>query len=567
MAYSKMFWPFLALFVMAGSLGAQQFNSVPLGHTAYDIIEMGILRGMIMPPPSAKPWSEYTVTGKLREMLDASAGMSSIEADMASGVLASFEREPGLDYTTGRYRSERTAGGRRVSFDAGLNWESVFAVNALEPSIGSVNWAALRFDGDIGEHFSWGLTMRGGLLYLDRKAQGTLETVYTVPAYFPYTFTKQWDGAVFSPSNPEGYTAWPDTFAFAGGLLPELNVQLFNDKAHLRLARIRRDWGPAAGGASLVLNAQARPVPAFEGSVTPFPWMGFSFLTGALECYREDEPWPERYFTGMYSLAGVELNAGRYWHIDFGGAAVWPRQTNAAFYADLEFRLPGVFRIWGSLFVDDLDFESFQSGNFSASNRNIYAYQAGLKSTVKWLPFAAFTIRYTKIEPYCYTYEYTDSPGKWTPSAAAYLNGGESLGYYLPPNSDELLFRLESLLSPGVKGHLQLQATRHGVDFGYGAVDGSSLRDGIGQAANTSKYFLMDGVYRWDTTIKLGVSRDLKIGGVPLAVFAEAGLVITRFTTNGDAGVGNEGAYEIFSDTVYQSGTAFICSIGFKLFP
>jgi hypothetical protein len=562
MTYSKMRCLFLALFIIAGSLDAQQFNSVPLGHTAYDIIEMGILRGMIMPPPSAKPWSENTVTGKLREMLDVSAGMSSREADTVSGVLASFRREIGFDYTKGRYRSERAGGGRRFSFDAGLSWESVLALNVQEPSIGSVNWAALRLDGDIGEHFSWGLSMRGGLLYLERKALGThdlpsgvFETVYAVPVYFPYTFTKQWDGAALSPSNPEGFTAWPDTFAVAGGLLPELNVQFFDDKARLRVARIRRDWGPAADGASLVLNAQARPFSALEGSAAPFPWMGFSFLTGALELFREDDPWPEGYFSSMYSLAGVELHVGEYVYVDFGGAAVWPRQTNAAFYADLEFRLPGVFRIWGSLFVDDLDFES---GIASVSNRNIYAYQAGIKSTVKWLPFAAFIIRYTKVEPYCYTYEHSD---------AAYLNGGESLGYYLPPNSDELLFRLESLLSPGVQGHLQLQATRHGVDFGYGAVDGSTLRDGIGQAAHTTKYFLMDGVYRWDTTLKLGVSHDLKIGGIPLAVFAETGLVITRFTANGAAGIGNEGDYEFFTDDVYKAGTDFIFSIGFRLFP
>jgi hypothetical protein len=107
--------------------------------------------------------------------------------------------------------------------------------------------------------------------------------------------------------------------------------------------------------------------------------------------------------------------------------------------------------------------------------------------------------------------------------------------------------------------------TRHGVDYGYGAVGGSSLNSSLDDAAFT-KYFLMDGVYRWDDIIRLGVSFRFKTGVVPFTVFAETGLVITRFTINGTAGSGNEADYEALDDDVYRAGTGFIFSLGLKLF-
>jgi hypothetical protein len=596
---------FLLLILAAGTLGAQQFNAVPLEHTAYTIIEMGVLRGIIAPPHSARPWQEYTIKQKLREMLDAPAGkLSPRERDIVSGVLRSFVRDNGLARAAGSYRTETAFRGVRFSFAGGLCWESSLALGAPNPAAGSVNRGTLSLAGDIGEQVSWSVMPGIGSAHISRERLGlrtvppdaysrdgeyvpaeSLPPVYAVPAFFPYTFSKRWDAVIVPSGDLDMRRDWPDEFAFTGEILSGLNASLFDNRMQLRLGRMRRDWGPAANGSSLFLNANARPFAAFEGTVIPFPWLRFSFLTGIPEYYSEDtqgqdaDPYPN-----MLSLTYLEFDTGKYFHIDFGAAAVWPKRAepgyvfplagnflyrnnvgdfdNTALYANMEIRLPGIATFWGSLFVDEIH---FGEDSFFNMDRQMYAYQGGIKAAVAWLPLGAFTLRYSKVEPYCYTSQSTETPWGSAPADTAYRTNGEPLGFYLPPNSDELLIRVEAAPLPGIQGHVQYQMIRHGAEYGYGAVDGSSLGDKRPDAYS-SKYFLMDGVYQWDTVIKAGASYRFKISGVPLSIFAETGLVITRFTINGSAGIGNEADYETIDNTVYRAGIACIASIGFRIF-
>jgi hypothetical protein len=342
----------------------------------------------------------------------------------------------------------------------------------------------------------------------------------------------------------------------AGAVEAELNGSFFNRRLQLRLGRIRRDWGAGTSGSSLFMNGIGRPCTALEGTVSPLPWLHFSFLGGALEYFREDDASPDDLFANVLTAGQLELDLLSFLHFGAGGAAVLLERPNAAFFSNLELRLPGLFALWGSLFVDSLD---SSSDSFFYKTKNSYAYQAGVKAVIRWLPLSSFTLRYSKVEPYCYS-------GEWIPPSPAYAGGGESLGHYLPPNSDELLLRFDAMPFPAVKAHLQYQLLRHGADYGYGAVGGSSLNSSPDDAAFT-KYFLMDGVYRWDDVVRLGASFSFNAGAVPLAVFAETGLVITRFTINGTSGSGNEAEYEALDDQVYPAGTGFIFSIGFRLYP
>ena len=351
----------------------------------------------------------------------------------------------------------------------------------------------------------------------------------------------------------------------AGGFFAEFNGTFLDEQLQLRVGRIRRDWGPQANGVSLYMNAQARPFTAIEGTYSPFTWLNFSLMNGALEYYRGDSQWPDDApFVNMISMAQVEFNPLRLLHFGLGGSAVWLNQVNTAFFANLELRLPGIVKIWGSLFADQLD---SLVDNFNYMNSNNYAYQAGLKVLVHWLPFASFTLRYTKVEPYCYTSSYDRHEGLSIPSPSAFASGGESLGYYMPPNSDELLLRFESRPFPEIKAYVQFQMMRHGADFGYGAVPGSSLSDKLTDDSPINKYFLMDGVYRWDNVFKFGGSCSFRAGAIPLSVYAEMGFIGTSFTINGTAGVGNEGEYEKLNDDVYKARNGFIFSVGFKVFP
>ncbi|MDR2134172.1 MAG: hypothetical protein LBP27_03615 [Treponema sp.] len=612
---------FTALLVSASFLGAQQFNSVPLDHDAYNVIDLAVLKGIVSPLPSAKPWPEYTVRAKLGEILDDPADtLSPAEYAIVSNILASFERKEGLDFRRGRYHRENALGGHRFSIETGVNWDSCFNVSAPDPAIASVNMGKLYLTGDMGEHFSWNFDVRGGFFSIGREETGRRENapyvdpkygeydgnpnseghtyyydipepgtspVYDIPAYFPYTFTKPWDAAVMPPSDLGGYHEWPDEFAFGYEMISELNASLFENRMTLRFGRMRRDWGPESNGTSLFMNSRARPFMAFEGTAVPVNWLRFSFLTGALEYLKGANQWEDADpYQNLFSLACVEFDTGKHFHFDFGSATVWPKRLdlgyifpinsnffyqnnvgdfdNLALFADLELRFPGIAKIWGSLYVDEVN---LSHGPFLHLDRQMYAYQGGVKANIRWLPFASLTLRYTKVEPYCYTHEYTETPWNRVPTDTSYLNNGESLGFYLPPNSDEFLIRLDSMILPELKAHIQYQMIRHGVEYGYGRVDGSSLYDKIVKDDDSTKYFLMDGVYRWDNVIKLGGSYSFGNRGIPLAFYAETGLVITRFTINGSAGIGEEGDYEPLDNAVYRAGTGFIFSIGFRLYP
>jgi len=550
---------FLALLLIAAVRPqAQEYNAVPLDHAAYDVITMGVMRGIILPPPGVKPWSVHAVTQKLREILSVSTQMlSEQEEETALRALDSLERKAGFEPQDGRYRSE----GDGFTFETGLGWESGFSVETADTSFTSVNMLQWYLGGDIANFASWNVTALGEFLYIERNQQRySPRSAYAISSAFPFASGKPWDGGVLSLRNPGDYAGWPDDPALACGLEAEFNGIFFDDLLKLRLGRIRRDWGPGVNGASLFMNAHARPFAALEGTFMPLSWLNISFLGGALEHFGEDSQWPSGGlaggpFSNVLTAAQIEINPIRYIRLDIGAAAVVLEQPNAAFFSNLELRIPGLLALWGGIFVDRLN---SSSDSFFALNGNSYAYQAGVKTLMHWLPFAAFTLRYTKIQPYCYT-------GK-----SGFISGGESLGFYLPPNSDELLLRIESMLFPAIKAHVQFQMIRHGADYGYGAVPGSSLYDTLADG-NSGKYFLMDGVYQWDNVIKLGGSCNLKASGTrgsaPLAIFAETGLIVTNYTINGDAGVGNEADYETLNDSVYRGRTGFLFSIGFRVFP
>jgi len=495
----------LLLLILAVRSGAQEYNSVPLDHDAYDTIAMGVMQGVIISPPAAKPWPLFMVKEKLWEMIDDPGQiLSSDESEMVSRVIDLFERKTGFQLQDGRYRTE----GGGSTFEIGLNWESDSSVKTPGASFVNTNILSLYSGGDIIDFVSWNI-------------------------------------------NPKAYAVWPDDPALGYGLEGELNGAFFNGCMLLRLGRVRRGWGRDSGENSLFINAHARPFAAFEGTISPLSGLNISFLSGALERFNENNQWPNNEpFTNMLSAAQIDINPSMYIHLNVGAAAVLLKQHNTAFFTDLELRMPGLFTLWGSFFTDHLN---SSSGNFFPVNGGSYAYQAGIKTVIHWLPLAAFTLSYTRIQPYCYT-------GEWNSPDSGFISGGESLGYYLPPNSDELLLRFEYMLFTAIKTYVQFQMIRHGVDYGYGAVDGSSLYDTLADGHSAGN-FLKDGVYQWDNMLKLGGSCSFKAGGhgISLSMYAETGLMVTNFTY---AGAGNAP----LSDSVYQPGTYFIFAVGFRLF-
>jgi hypothetical protein len=199
-------------------------------------------------------------------------------------------------------------------------------------------------------------------------------------------------------------------------------------------------------------------------------------------------------------------------------------------------------------------------------DRHMFAFQAGVSGAIPFLPFASASFSYTKIEPYTYTHTRVINPWNNDPAELSYTNNGASLGYYLPPNSDEIKFRFDVLPAPRTKTHLQYQMIRHGADYGNSAVDGSSLLSELASApfrSGLKKDFLHDGAYEWMHVVKVGGEHTFtQLALLPFTMFAEVGIVFSYFT-NTD-GVSRE--YQIIDTVEYPKSTSFIINLGIRMF-
>jgi hypothetical protein len=607
-------------------VAGQTYGSAPLDKPVYRILDQAVARGLCAPLPGAKPYALKHILSAITEILasdDDAPGFARLREDerrILEETQALYAEKPGLDLTRGTYTLSSQPGKTRFSGQAGITVRSALSAGFYteDASIpkGTDTWVGVFFNGDLGSHFSYRLTMAGGLILAPRRTLGDYHTYYegfeaqdapptiydqTISAYsqplafFPYTYTPQWDGSVFpiSDISSAGYTGWPQSLSVGSAMLPELGGSLLEERVRYRGGRINREWGAMATGSSLVLNQQAAPFLALEATVQPFPWLYFSTLTGILEYYNSQGLMVSSAVSqNAFSLSQVEFNLSPYVHLDFGSAALWPKRfelgylfpltenffyqnnigdfDNLALFGNLKGTYPGLGSLWVSLFLDEISLES----SFFQKDRAMYAYQAGTTVIIPWLPWASVSLRYTKIEPYCYTHTRETLP--WyadIPMETAYANKGRGLGYYLPPNSDELVFRLESLWSRQSSVHFQYQLIRHGADYGSSAVDGSSLWSELDPSGRSTKpvlrkYFLQDGAYQWQHVLKVGADYTFGRSRLPVQLFGEAGVVFSYFTNiPGPANTGRPSAYTIIDTPEYPRSIALIARLGLTLYP
>jgi hypothetical protein len=189
---------------------------------------------------------------------------------------------------------------------------------------------------------------------------------------------------------------------------------------------------------------------------------------------------------------------------------------NMSLFGNLKLQYPKLGFIWFSLFLDEANFEN----NFFNLGREMYAIQAGLQYKMSFLPSGLLTLSYTKIEPYCYTHQKTIVPGYSRPMEQAYINHGYGLGYYLPPNSDELKLAAAANAAEQTEVNFQFQMIRHGAEYGEHKVFGSSYYSELQENDRSTdprlrKDFLKDGAYQWFFVLKAGGKHSIK--GIPAA--------------------------------------------------
>jgi hypothetical protein len=127
--------------------------------------------------------------------------------------------------------------------------------------------------------------------------------------------------------NSGGPNGWPDTPSVGFSLLCEISGSAFDDTLFWSLGRKKREWAAMDQGSSLVLNEAAQPFFGVELSFQPFPWFGFSSLTGMLEYFNANGiQTSSQTFQNAFSLSSVYFDPAKFFHIEFGTSSVWPKR-------------------------------------------------------------------------------------------------------------------------------------------------------------------------------------------------------------------------------------------------
>jgi hypothetical protein len=601
---------------------SQTHTSVNMDNQVYYVLEQAEMRGLCSPLSGARPYTQGVVLAAINEILnsDKSKKLNAMELEILEQFRDKLAKpKKGIDWQRGAWYNEVSLGKNNVPISANIGVGANFEGTAgLYPSfkeypLGLDIWFQAYLNGDISRHVSYGFSAEGGLTKIPRKILGNgntfydgfedapdsgyvnqRTTVYSEPlTYFPYTYKKRWDSSVFFLSDFGGFESWPDKISGAYGLLAELTSSFLDNKLILRLGRMSHDWGTGPLGSSLALNQNARPFMGIEGEFRPFSWFGIVSLTGILEYYnREGITTSSMFSQNAFSTTMLQFKYKNYVSLDIIDSVVWPKRfeigylvpiiskffyqnnigdfDNMALTFNLKLQYPGVGNIWVSLFVDEIKLDT----HFWDLDRSMTAAQAGLNIQLPFLAFSSIMLSYTKINPYCYTKNRQVVP--WYGShlmEGSYTNNGVGLGYYLPPNSDELLFRFKTMPVKNIVTFLQYQMIRHGADYGTSEVDGSSLLsnlDPVGRSGSNpilKRFFLNDGAYQWMHIIKAGLEWNLS--KLPIALYSEAGVVISYFTNIKEPAnvTGEAHPYFVVNTAEYPKSTSFIFKIGIKVFP
>ena len=549
------------------------------------------------------------------------------------------EKNEGLNFSHLFYSASREASSFPVSFTVDLNTDSFVSGGVYSDSdcnsMGYEIWETLDIYGKLGNNISYRSTGYLEITKMPQTLMGTYDIGYwwydfdtddysstpvrTINTYrnysvLPYSYKKHWDGSVYYINggvNAEGLTGWAFEDALAFGMQGEIHGTFFDNLLDVGIGRINREWAAMDNGSSLVFNANAHPMFGIEYSVNLFEWISFSSMTGFLEFpnqgYIAENAWyvtdgdgnyvssktDSFFFHNLFAIGMLDLDF-KYVHWDFGSTVILPNRfelgysfplldrvvyqnnvgdyDNLALFTNLKLRYPSIGYVWGSFYLDEMN--SF-TAKILEKTRCMFAYQAGGKANIPFLPFTSISLRYTKVEPYCYTHQALSSSSSqpYFPNyiSESYTNNGESIGYYLPPNSDELFVRVETKPLSRATFALQYQFIRHGVDWGSGAsmYSGSSIYSELTTGAlrdQLTKYFLRDGVYEWMNIISFTASYDFEGVNVPLQIYGTVGYVHNWFTSIGDAEPSKTTAYSKYESDEYQENRGLVLSIGVKAF-
>lgn len=534
---------FAAAFLWGAAPGAwasPDHLAVELGHPVYQIIETAELRGVLSRLSSVKPYTRAQVAEFLAAIAGRMGEFSPAERDMIAAFSTEFA--PGAFEGAPLWKSAdgKAAVGARVEATFRTSPGGVADLIAGSGSVAAADLWHLNsrvvpyLEGEITP---W-LSVKGEAGFDIDKIERDL--------YLPYEFTKEWDAGHIDFSD-ERWTSDPYMDKYDSGkkiLNPMFSYDIRQDIAAamdsgsllVRLSRYRRDWGVGSG--SFALSGTARPFVGLELAFRPSKFFAVSSLVGSLTNWEEssaerstamadvdgdgDLEYSAISWQKMLGLQRMELFPFDWLTVSATSTLVGAKRFELGYFSPLLFsvmyqnqladvdnlgvqidgsvQIPRVGKFYGSFYADEMEITHLDE--LFTKARNMFALQGGAKIPLPGLPFLVLTAQYTKIEPYVYAHYPTWYPDYRLRVDTSYTQDGENLGYYLPPNSDEFLLRLQAMPAPGWRASLSYSFIRHGTG------DGGSVDDWMNYSTElgNTKDFLHDGVYEYTHVAKANLS-------------------------------------------------------------
>jgi hypothetical protein len=509
---------------------------IPLSNPVYQLLDYFEAKGALGYLPQAKPYTKIFIADLLTN-LAAQNNLSEKEKKIINRYLSDITVDTnGL--TIYKQASKNTFALAGFSADAsvrsGIGDNSTWSTSLIgEPYL----------SGDLGEH--WTFTAGMGLA-VERLTPDLFYQSYTRNSkvvfpyesigysYLPYQFNfdTMWAHVLAAGTSGEGK---PVKDEMTAGMIyhTELNGSWLDGAVQLNVNNQRRAWGHDQG--NLVLSSTARRFPGIELKIQPAKWIRYSYLTGSLFSYANQKSSYREQIYGydlgqvqkIFTYHMLEFTPARWLEITAGGGNIWSKRLELAYlvpfvmphftqidvgdhdnlsmYFDIATLIPTVGKIWGGFFVDEFSFT--KTKDLMKMPRNRYAWQLGWNTTLLSgiIPGTNSTLKFTRLTPFVYTH-YPDSKFNTfgdRPNDMTYTHDEFNLGFYLPPNSAELQWKLVNIAIPDLVLSLDNRMIIHGTnDLAsaniyqiYGDVYRHQLGDDVYQYPLMN--FTKDGIYDW----------------------------------------------------------------------
>lgn len=424
----------LVVMITMGSVFAAQHTAVPVGHRAYQILEVAQIRGLIENQTAVKPYSASTVISLLTKVAEQTDSLSDAEIEDLNSLITELQASYG---TADSYADQLFSTGYLRTFDEekalgaafGITLGTQQTVSLVTKEYDSRNTVVAFMKGDIGKNVSFNMDF--GLVLDKLNNRVFLPSEFTIPGEGFYM-------RLTEGGNPPSSIPF-DKLNTSLTLSPELAVSLFDGDLLLRWGSIKRDWGPGLN--NLMLSGSARSFDGIDISVNLTHWLRYSVINGSLGKFSlrdiDGQPFLSDYYGGSkedkanytynnnFSAHRVELDATKNLTLSIFESTIWQKRFELSYlnpfaiymfqqnslgdiddvFAGLDFSytLPSKARLYGAMAMNEMNVLANPITMLKAP-RNMFAFQAGLVVPLPIGSFSSMTLQWTYIGPFVYTH-------------------------------------------------------------------------------------------------------------------------------------------------------------------